>query len=125
MTLNLEIKQTPIYSVGLVSPPITRLGDPLTTSCINIDIAGTELTAQCNKNNGELVNANFNFKNCLKNYDGSLSIFDGRNEELFMKPCRVNGSDVACICQQINGSWHPCSKKLDEIFTVINGEIRC
>jgi hypothetical protein len=118
-------KENPANSASIISPSMVRDGNLLTSKCTNLKISLLILTAQCVNNNQEKINSSINLRNCLKNNEGSLSLSDGRDDGLYIKSCRIEGNNLSCECQQMNCAWRECKKNLDEIFTVINGEIKC
>ena len=112
--------QAPINT--LVTPPPNNvcLCDRFFSRCSNPTLNGNFLLANCA---GKSKSARYT--NCIKNYDGTLSPFDGRNKELFSRNCRIQGANFRCQCQQANGTFRPCSINLDRIFFVRYGLLRC
>jgi hypothetical protein len=111
----------------LVSPPSGVAGDKFSKKCKNPVIDGFLLTAKCQNNSNNTVNASVNFSNCIKNYDGNLRIFDGRDKELYTEDCDINNAEtkIVCKCQQPSGGNKTCSIKLNDVFKVVNGELKC
>ncbi len=108
----------------MVLPPDSA-GDTFSSSCSRPRVSGFTLSASCSDSSGNRRNASLSFANCLKNYDGNLSRFDGRADELFTRKCYSSGMRLVCECQQPTGGWRKCSINFDDIFTAINGELRC
>jgi hypothetical protein len=107
---------------SLITQPPSNvcLCDRFFSRCSNPRLSGNFLLANCA---GRSQSARYT--NCIKNYDGTLSPFDGRNREMFSRNCRVQGANFVCECQQTNGSFRSCSISLDRIFFVRYGLLRC
>jgi hypothetical protein len=117
-----ETEQRPM---ALVAPPSGGAGDLFSTRCKNARVRGFTLFARCKDFYGNSLNSGISFANCIKNYDGNLSSFTGAVDELFTRRCFTNGTYLICDCQQPTGGFKQCSIRLDDIFTVNNGQLSC
>src|SRR5687768_8497789 len=73
----------------LLTPPPSGGGNPFSYSCVYPRISGFSLTAQCRASNGSYRNAATYFGNCIYNYDGNLSHYNGSTVELYTRYCRI------------------------------------
>jgi hypothetical protein len=131
--LSHSLPNTPLSPSGtlqpmmLVPPPSGGAGDKFSKKCQNPKIDGFLLTAKCRDNSNNTVNSSKDFSNCIKNYDGNLRLYDGRDSELYSYDCDLNPAEtrIRCKCQQPTGGFKSCYIKLDDVFKVVNGELKC
>jgi hypothetical protein len=111
----------------LVAPPSGGIADRYFKMCRSPEIDGFLFTAKCKNSSGDIINASVNFSNCIKNYDGNLRIFDGRDSLLYAKFCDVNSDEkkIVCKCEQPGGGFKKCDIKLNDVFRVVNGQLKC
>ncbi len=121
ISLNVINSQTAEY---MIAPP-SGSGTPFSTKCYNPNVSGFHITARCIDDTNSYRWETFDFSHCVKNYDGNLSRYTGRTDELYTKDCYTDGYNLKCKCQQPAGGYKTCRIDLDSIFFVNNGRLSC